>query len=284
MGSPWQSFRRGRCWLLMALLVLSAASVASAERAESVAPFVVTPQRDVEKMLDLAGVGPDDYLIDLGAGDGRIVISAARRGARGHGVELEPALVERARKRARDAGVAKRTAFLQGDVFEAEVAGASVVAMYLFPDANVRLRPRLLEQLAPGTRVVSNSFGMGGWRPERHVSSASSGGIYLWIIPARAEGRWQLRAPQLADDDLQLELTQHFQQLEGTITGPDGESWQLSDAALRGERIRFQLEQGERRYHFSGRVSGTSMTGFLQAPGEGETEVTPWQAARNGSL
>lgn len=148
-----------------------------------VAPYVSTPEADVQQMLDMAEVGPGDYLIDLGSGDGRIVIAAARRGVRAHGVELEPELVELARRRAREAGVADLATFSHGDAFEADISAATVVTLYLLPEVNIALKPRLLRELRPGARVISGNFDMGRWRPDRHETSLSSGGIYLWVIP-----------------------------------------------------------------------------------------------------
>ena len=149
-----------------------------------VAPYVSTPHADVQQMLDMAAVAPEDYLIDLGSGDGRIVIAAAQRGARAHGVELEPELVQLARRRAREAGVADRATFSQGDAFDADISAATVVTLYLLPEVNIALKPKLLRELRPGARVISGNFDMGRWRPDRHETSLSSGGIYLWVIPA----------------------------------------------------------------------------------------------------
>jgi precorrin-6B methylase 2 len=154
--------------------------------AELVAPYVNTVHEDVALMLDMAEVGPGDYLIDLGSGDGRIVIAAALRGARGHGVELQPELVELARKNAAAAGVADRIHFIEGDIFEADLSAATVVTLYLFPEANLQLRPKLQRELAPGTRLVSNAFHMGDWQPLKHEYGRTSGGAMLWVIPSPA--------------------------------------------------------------------------------------------------
>lgn len=165
--------------LLLALLLCH--SFVAAEH--PVAPYVSTPEADVQQMLDMAEVGPGDYLIDLGSGDGRIVIAAARRGARAHGVDLDPALVELAQQRARRAEVADLATFSQGDAFEVEISTATVVTLYLLPEVNIALKPRLLRELRPGARVISSNFDMGRWMPDRHEESQSSGGIYFWIIP-----------------------------------------------------------------------------------------------------
>jgi len=165
--------------LLLALFLWQ--SLAAAEL--PVAPYVSTPETDVQQMLDMAGVEPGDYLIDLGSGDGRIVIAAAHRGARAHGVDIDPALVELAQQRARQAGVADLATFRQADAFEADIRAATVVTLYLLPEVNIALKPKLLQELQPGTRVISNNFDMGRWVPDRHETSLSSGGIYLWVIP-----------------------------------------------------------------------------------------------------
>ncbi len=171
--------QRGALAAVLLILLLGAPTRA----AELVAPYVNTVHEDVALMLDLAEVGPDDYLIDLGSGDGRIVIAAAERGARGHGVELQPELVALARENAAEAGVADRVHFIEGDIFAADLKGATVVTLYLFPEANLRLKPKLLAELPPGTRVVSNAFHMGDWLPIKHEYGRTSGGTMLWVIP-----------------------------------------------------------------------------------------------------
>ncbi len=170
--------------VLWALLLCP--SLALAELA--VAPYVSTPLRDVQQMLDMAAVVPEDFLIDLGSGDGRIVIAAARRGARAHGVELDPALVELSRHLAEQAGVADLATFSHGDAFEADISTATVVTLYLLPEVNIALKPKLLRELRPGSRVISGNFDMGRWLPDRHQQSLSSGGIFLWVIPEELPG------------------------------------------------------------------------------------------------
>ena len=148
-------------------------------------PYVTTPQRVVERMLAMADVSADDVVYDLGSGDGRFVITAAQQfGARGVGVEIDPQLVEQARAQARLAGVADRVTFRQGNLFEVDLREATVVTLYLEPDLNLRLRPRLLLQLDPGDRVVSHDFGMGAWTPDR-VEKMAGSRLYLWTVPSR---------------------------------------------------------------------------------------------------
>lgn len=162
---------------------------ASAPAADSTAskdvPYVTTPQRVVERMLTMADVSAADVVYDLGSGDGRFVITAAQQfGARGVGVEIDPQLVEQARAQARLAGVADRVTFRQGNLFEVDLREATVVTLYLEPDLNLRLRPRLLLQLDPGDRVVSHAFGMGAWTPDR-VEKMAGSTLYLWTVPSR---------------------------------------------------------------------------------------------------
>ena len=197
-----------------ALMLMMISIAAPAYAAELVAPYVNTVTEDVALMLEVAAVGPDDYLIDLGAGDGRIVIAAALRGARAHGVELQPQLVALARENAAAAGVADRARFLEGDIFAADLTGATVVTAYLFPEANLALRPKLLAELPPGTRVVSNAFDMGDWQPDRHEYGRTSGGTMLWIIPSRVQGHWQLT---LGERRLSLTIDQVYQKIGATL-------------------------------------------------------------------
>jgi SAM-dependent methyltransferase len=156
----------------------------SAAAQEPDVPYAPTPHEVVAQMLDLAGVTAADVVYDLGSGDGRIVIMAARRGARGVGVEIDPELVARARRNARDAGVAARVRFVRQDLFKTSLRDATVVTLFLYPDVNLRLRPKLLGELRPGTRVVSYAFDMGDWQPAK---TAEAGGrkVYLWVVPER---------------------------------------------------------------------------------------------------
>lgn len=159
-------------------------------------PYEPSPPEVVRAMLDLGEVGPADVVYDLGCGDGRVVIEAARRGARGVGVELDPALARRARANARAAGVEDRVQILEGDLFEVDLRAATAVMLFLYPEVNLRLRPRLLAQLRPGARVVSHWHDMGGWVPDRVVRLTAPGrggvaeerNVYLWLVPAPARG------------------------------------------------------------------------------------------------
>jgi len=192
--------------------------------------WVPTPQSLVEAMLDIAKVTPKDYLIDLGSGDGRTVITAARRGIRAHGIEYNPDMAELARANAKKAGLSERATFETGDLFEKDLSEADVITMFLLPSINERLRPVLLD-LEPGTRVVSNSFRMGDWQPDDTATVKDDCTNWctalLWVVPAKVEGSWQL-------GNQTLQLTQDFQMLSGTFG-----SAPISEARLRGREISF---------------------------------------------
>lgn len=227
------------------------ASVLDSGRVEPVfdVPYVTTPYPVVAAMLDLAEVGPQDHLIDLGSGDGRIVIAAAERGARGLGVEIDPGLVARANGYARGAGVEGRARFIRQDLFQTPLREASVVTLYLLPEINLRLRPRLLTELRPGTRVVAHAFGMGDWRPDAHrvVDGAN---IYLWTVPAPVGGDWRLTRADGSGGTLRID--QRFQEVAGTLDGAA-----LEEAVVSGETLRFRA--GGRTYE--GRLTAAEIEG-----------------------
>jgi SAM-dependent methyltransferase len=208
--------------------------------------WVPTPQTVVDTMLELARVTPKDYLIDLGSGDGRTVITAAKRGARALGVEYNPDMVALSRKNAQQAGVAERAEFVQADLFETDLSKATVITMFLLPDINLKLRPKLLG-LKPGTRVVSNTFTMGDWQPDvKHTVESCDGSwctALFWIVPARVAGQYKLPQGELT-------LKQSFQMLSGTLTR--GERTVPIKGKVRGEEI--VLTAGGKEYH--GRYNG----------------------------
>jgi SAM-dependent methyltransferase len=176
---------RRRVGVLAALaVILSAACRPASGAVKPDVPYEPTPPEVVRAMLDLAGVGPGDVVYDLGCGDGRIVIEAARRGARGVGVDVDPARIREARANARAAGVEERVEWREQDLFQADVGPATAVMLYLWPHVNLRLRPRLLAELRPGTRVVSHSHDMGDWAPDRTIRVAGAT-VHLWLVPPR---------------------------------------------------------------------------------------------------
>lgn len=251
-------------------------------------PFVPTPPEVVSEMLDMADVGPGDVLYDLGSGDGRVVIEAALRGARGVGIEIDTALVEKSRARAREAGVSERADFRLADLFEADFTDATVVTLYVFEEVNLALRPRLLE-LAPGTRVVSHEFGMGRWRPDRSWTvvrpTGSEHGVHLWVIPAAAAGRWKLEDAPNGLTGGEIVLEQRFQEVRATLE-LEGRTVELPDASLAGDRLRFGVPAhggavGERA--FEGRVRGLRLEGELRTGDGGATKLRATRSAGGSS-
>lgn len=224
-------------FLIAALLAFFAVAPAAAiPESELDVPYVPTPMRVVERMLDLAELRADDYLIDLGSGDGRIAIAAAGRGARALGVDIDPARVREAQAAARLRDVETRARFRRQDLFETPIREADVVTMYLLPDINLRLRPRLLTELRPGTRVLSHNFDLGDWRADASEELDASR-IHMWIVPAVVGGAWTMR---LADGTaLPLVLEQRFQEVTGTLGAAP-----LTEVRLRGTSFRFRA--GER--------------------------------------
>ena len=219
------------------------------------APYLATEFQVVDAMLGLAQVRPGDYVIDLGTGDGRILIAAARSfGARGLGVDIDPARLREAEANARAAGVAARVAFRREDLFDTALGEADVLTLYLAPEVNLRLRPRILTQMRPGTRVVSHAYDMGEWRPDRRLRVGTAN-VYLWIVPARIEGRWLL-----ADGTrtATLELDQQFQAFIGTATA-NGQAVRVEQGSLAGSDIRFLADIGGGRRLFEGRLDGDTI-------------------------
>ena len=238
--------------VLISLVVLDA----QADDTDVRAPFITTPGSVVERMLELAGTRGSDVVMDLGSGDGRIVIAAARKfGARGIGIELDRGLVEQSRRNARLAKVAERVSFVQGDVLSADISQASVVTLYLLPGLIGKLQPRFIYELRPGTRIVAHAFAMAGWKPdrtetvrltERHEGQGPESKLYLWVVPAEVRGLWRGAGRE-------LRIAQNYQQIE--IDGAER-------ASISGREISLQFKEG----HFRGRVEGDRMAGELLAP------------------
>ena len=212
--------------------------------------WVPTPQMLVDRMLDMAKVTPSDILVDLGSGDGRTVITAAKRGVSALGIEFNPDLVALSQAAAKAEGVGDKARFVQGDIFEADFTNATVVTMFLLQPLNVRLRPQLLK-MKPGTRLVSNTFDMGDWEADDRIDAGAGCTSYcrahLWIVPANVEGAWRLRRGRLT-------LTQKYQMLTGTLT-VDGKPTPITQGRMNGEAISF-LVGGQT---ITGRVSGNTI-------------------------
>ena len=237
-------------FLLPFLAFFATAPAAAIPQEELDVPYVPTPTPVVERMLDLAALREGEYLIDLGSGDGRIPIAAAMRGARALGVDIDPARVREAQAAARLRDVETRARFRRQDLFATPIGEADVVTMYLLPDINLRLRPRLLTELRPGTRILSHQFDLGEWRPDASEELDGSR-IRMWIVPAVVGGSWTMRR---ADGTaLPLVLEQRFQEVTGTL-GPAA----LTDVRLRGTSFRFRV--GERV--FEGEVRDAAIEGL----------------------
>ena len=253
-------------------------------------PFVPTPPVVVEAMLKLAGVGPEDYVIDLGSGDGRIVIAAARKyGARGLGVEIDPALVGEAQREARRQGVDGRVEFKRDDLLQMSISRATVVTMYLYPRLMLAMRPRLITELKPGVRIVSHEFAMEGWEPDARMTvpvpdkpyGPPSSEVLLWIVPADARGVWQWRLPAgAATADYEIALSQDFQKLGGTPV-PGRRSGRIEAGTMKGDEIHFFLvadvDGRALRHEYRGRVAGDSIRGIVRFA---DGEELPWSATR----
>jgi SAM-dependent methyltransferase len=232
--------------------------------------WVPTPQSVVDRMLDMAGVGPGDVVVDLGSGDGRTVIGAAKRGATALGIEYNDSMVELSRRNAAKAGVAEKAAFIKGDIFESDFSKATVVTMFLLPMLNLKLRPAILS-MAPGTRIVSNTFDMGDWKADATAQVTTDCTTYcrafLWVVPAKVGGTWQFGAGQLS-------VQQSYQFFSGLLSTGNVVA-PITDGRIVGDRITFTA--GDTRY--SGQVKGNRMEGISA---NGGTEA-PWQAIRSGA-
>ncbi len=218
-------------------------------------PYVPTPQQVVDRMLELANVGKDDILYDLGSGDGRIAISAVKnRGAKqAFGIDINPVRIKEATENAKIAGVTDRVTFLEQDLFKTDFSKATVLTMYLLTDVNLRLRPVILETLKPGTRVVSHAFNLGDWEPD-YSDKPDGRDVYMWVVPAKVEGRWEITAK---DKKFGVSLKQEYQNIKGEAS-VDGKAAKLSAAPLVGAAIQFTIEGLGK---FTGKVDGDKIEG-----------------------
>lgn len=225
--------------------------------------WVPTPQELVEKMLDMGNVGPNDVVFDLGSGDGRIAIAAAKRGAKTKGIEYNPDMVELSRANAKKAGMSEKVEFVRGDIFETDFSGATVVTMYLLPQLNLRLRPTILN-MKPGTRIVSHAFTMDDWEADQ-IASVEGRDAYLWIVPAKVGGNWRLTHKLGSGEEvIDLAIVQKYQRIagqakRGTASAP------IADGKLDGEQIVFAFtgSDGVKR-EYTGRVRGDRIDGFTR--------------------
>ena len=217
--------------------------------------WVPTPNVLIEAMLDAAELTREDFLIDLGSGDGRIVIAAARRGAQALGIEYNREMVKLSQKNAEEEFLSDRASFVQGDIFESEFSQASVITMYLVPDLNKKLRPTILD-MKPGTRIVSHAFTMAEWEADQTITKEGRT-AYLWIVPAKVDGFWEWRE---GPEQITLRLTQNFQQIEGDLT-IQGNTYPILNANLAGDQINFDWG----KQHYSGQVNHDGIRGTVQS-------------------
>jgi hypothetical protein len=290
--SQWVAEHRRACGGVAVALLLCALAT-GARAGEPRVPYVPTPQEVVERMLEIAKVTAKDYVVDLGSGDGRIVITAAKKhGARGFGVDLNPDRISEANANAGKAGVTDKVAFYQRDLFETDLSEATVITMYLLPRVNLELRPTLLD-LKPGTRLVSHDFSMEDWKPDLHVQMdvkekyGGSGGksdVYFWVVPAKVGGTWQWRLPVSGKSQAyEVTLTQKFQMVSGSAK-VGGRTVKLSNARLRGDEIRFgftaEVNGAPVKHEFSGRIEGERISGSAALSGSRLQAQLDWQAER----
>lgn len=278
------SLRNLSIFFMLAILIVGMAAP-SAVNAQEYEPsvgqagkdviWVPTPPELISAMLDMANLTPSDYLIDLGSGDGRIVIAAAKRGTRALGIEYNPDMVELSKRNALEEGVSDKATFIQADIFEADFSKATVLTMYLLPSLNLKLMPTILE-MKPGTRVVTHAFTMGDWEPDQ-TASVDSRSAYFWIVPASAEGNWFWKT---LTGNAELKITQNYQKISGTLA-VDGKVLPLNNALLQGDRISFSIsESNPVQREYSGKISGNTITGSGTNSNGSETK---WIAERRAT-
>lgn len=272
-------------WVCVAVALLSLEVAAQDFLKDLDTPYVPTPQVVVDRMLDLAKLKAGETVIDLGSGDGRIMIEAATRyGARGFGVEIDPRLVKLSNDRAAKAGVADRVKFLQQDLFKTDFHEASVLTLYLLPDVNLALRPKILAELKPGSRVVSHDYGMGDWRPDaqetvpapdKKVGARKESQVFMWTVPANVEGKWRFEMPSPARSrPKRMVLTQKFQSVAGTVELTGQGDVPVREGRLSGDELRLVLADA---VEIVGRVNGDALAGTLRQSGR---ELATWTARR----
>src|SRR3954466_16275888 len=253
-------------------------------------PYVQTPMEIVERMLRMAEVQSGDYLIDLGSGDGRIVVEAAKRGARGLGVDLDPNLVNLATRNAQQARVGDKARFEVRDIFETDLSRATVVTMYLLPDFNAKLLPRFLA-LKPGTRIVSHDGGIGDWpadetltmrTPEKPVGIGGNSKVELWIVPADVRGTWTTSLPQHGES-WRFQIAQRYQMLDVNARA-DGRDLLVRNTRLRGEEVKLIITGIVRNpawpHYLIGRATGDAIEGEVTVSDGNNKVVYPWLAKR----
>jgi hypothetical protein len=268
-------------------MVSLAAHAADLQPVKDAGPYVPSPQSVVSDMLRYADVSANDFLVDLGSGDGRIVLTAAKVfGARGFGVEIKEDLVKRANEAAQKEGLAERVKFIKADLFKTDISQATVITMYLLPDTVNLLKDKFLTELRPGTRIVSHDYPLTGWIPEKYVqmdledkvaiSGVTTTLIYLYVVPAKVAGRWEATMPPaVSKQPATLQLKQQLTRVTGSVR-LDGRDVPLEDVKLRGDKLTFKLPG--RKGEFTGQVKGGAIEGTLDAGGT----RSPWSATLGG--
>ena len=273
-----------RVWLSIVCSVWAAFTAPAVAQDYGDTPYVQTPQVVVDKMLDMARISSKDYLIDLGSGDGRMIITAARRyGARGFGVDLNKSLVTLANRNAARMGVANRAVFYERDLHETDITQADVLTIYLLPEVNLMVRPRILA-LKPGTRLVSHDYGFGEWQPDVEIVMDAPGKpvgrdqkskVMYWVVPTQVAGKWVWQGPAGL---YELQIDQVFQKITGTLSA-GGRRVNLDKAVLTGDNIRFEAAMDNGRHEFTGTVINNAIAGDMRLAGAaGVTQA--WNATR----
>jgi SAM-dependent methyltransferase len=281
---------------LFFLMILNTAGI---QQKKPEVPYVPTPENVVAEMLKMADVGKDDVVYDLGCGDGRIVITAARElGCRGVGIDIDPRRIKESKKNATEAGVTGKVQFFLMDLFEADLSPASVVTLYLLSEVNLRLRPKLFRELAPGTRVVSHDFDMNSWKPDDSVviddedpniyefeDYWSRHNVYFWIIPANVTGTWEWSMPSISGNTkFKLTLDQMFQEVKGeALEGSTPIQVFIKNGKITGTKLEFSLERKIKndieKMHFAGEARGHTMEGSVTIEGKPDFKAK-WKAKR----
>jgi SAM-dependent methyltransferase len=249
-------------------------------------PYEPSSEEVVRTMLEIAKVDKNDLVYDLGCGDGRIVIAAAQKaGARGVGVDLDPERIKESLENARKANVTDRVQFFQQDLFQTEIGKATVVMLYLWPEVNLKLRPKLFRELKPGTRIVSHSHDMGSWEPDQTITAPDGHKVHFWVVPANVTGAWEWDMPGEKERYF-LKLIQQFQKVSGVLQlGSDEIS--VKNLELRGNRLQLTVERffkGQRQtLCFIGHVQGHLIEGTVEEMNRGPQERQIWKAKRNPS-
>jgi SAM-dependent methyltransferase len=272
-------------WIILALVVAIGWLIRAPDLSEGApsldVPYEPTTHPIVEEMLDMAAVTSNDVVYDLGCGDGRIVITAAKkRGAKGVGVDLDPARIKESRQNAKSEGVTDKVVFYEQNLFETDLSPATVVMLYLWPDVNLRLRPKLISELRPGTRIVSNTHTMDEWESDS-LRSVMGQKLYFFVIPANVTGLWNWVDHE--GRPMSLSMDQKFQEVKGVMTA-GSETNRIRSCSLEGNKLSFIVERSiegkKRMFLYKGQVSGDSLEGTVAYEG-GDRAGNPWKADRN---